>query len=171
MCDQRGGAGVSHRAMQLRLGIGAILAAIFLVTYAIPNWVSSPSNVRNIVLSPLFWPYILGGLTGLVGLGLALSGWREARGGPVNEATDDPRTGAVRLGAFAVLMAVTFRVMPYLGMVWTSMLAFLALAFLVKTRHPAAAVICAVAVPLILYAFFAHVASVAIPQGELVRLP
>lgn len=157
--------------MQLRLGIGAILAALFLVTYAVPNWVSSPSNVRNIVLSPLFWPYILSGLTGLVGLGLAVSGWREAQGEPVNEPISDPGAGAARLVAFAVLMAVTFWVMPVLGMVWTSMLAFIALAFLVKTRHPAAAVICAVVVPLILYAFFAHVASVAIPQGELVRLP
>jgi len=157
--------------MQVRLGIGAILAALFLVTYAIPNWVSSPSNVGNIVLSPLFWPYILGGLTGLVGLGLAVSGWRTAQGGEVNEPIPDPRAGALRLAGFAVLMVVTFRAMPHLGMVWTSMLAFLALAFLVRTRHPAAAVICAVAVPLILYAFFAHVASVAIPQGDLVRLP
>ncbi|MDZ7710773.1 MAG: tripartite tricarboxylate transporter TctB family protein [Roseovarius sp.] len=162
---------MNHRALQMRLGIGAILAAVFLMIYAIPNWVSSPSNVRNIVLSPLFWPYILGALTGLMGLGLVLSGWRAAAGEPVNEATGDPRAGALRLVAFAVLTAVTFRVMPQLGMVWTSMLAFLALAFLVRTRHPAAAVICAVVVPLILYAFFAHVASVAIPQGELVRLP
>ncbi|RXV64798.1 hypothetical protein C6W92_07045 [Roseovarius sp. A46] len=162
---------MSHRAMQLRLGIGAILAAIFLVTYATPNWVSTPSNVRNIVLSPLFWPYILGGLTGLIGLGLALSGWRSDPGEPVNDPIPDPGAGAARLVGFAALMAVTFWAMPHLGMVWTSMLAFLALAFLVKTRHPAAAVICAVAVPLILYAFFAHVASVAIPQGELVRLP
>jgi len=157
--------------MQVRLGIGAILAAVFLVTYAIPTWVSSPSNVGNIVLSPLFWPYILGGLTGLVGLGLAVSGWRMAAGDPVNDPIPDPGAGAVRLVAFAALMAVTFWAMPHLGMVWTSMLAFLALAFLVKTRHPAAAVICAVVVPLILYAFFAHVASVAIPQGDLVRLP
>lgn len=162
---------MSHRALQLRLGIGAILAATFLLTYAIPNWVSSPSNVRNIVLSPLFWPYILGSLTGLVGLGLVLAGWRAAQGEPINEATGDPRAGAVRLVAFAVLTVLTFWVMPVLGMVWTSMLAFGALAFLVRTRHPAVAVICAVVVPLILYAFFAHVASVAIPQGELVRLP
>lgn len=157
--------------MQVRLGIGAILASAFLVIYAIPNWVSSPSNVRDIVLSPLFWPHILGGLTALVGLGLVVSGWRDGRAGPVNDPIPDPGTGLVRLVAFAALMAATFVVMPYLGMVWTSMLAFLALAFLVRTRHPAAAVICAVAVPLILYAFFAHVASVAIPQGDLVRLP
>lgn len=162
---------MSHRALQLRLGIGAVLAALFLVTYAIPAWVSSPSNVRNIVLSPLFWPYILAGLTALIGLGLVFAGWQEAQGAPVNDPISDPGAGALRLGAFAVLTIVTFWVMPHLGMVWTSMLAFVALAFLVRTRHPATAFICAVVVPLILYAFFAHVASVAIPQGELVRLP
>ncbi len=158
--------------MQVQLGIGAIVAALFLILYAIPNWVSSPSNVRNIVLSPLFWPYILAGLTAFVGVGLMFS----ARGahsedGPVNPPIEDPGKGALRLVAMAALMVVTFLVMPWLGMVWTSMLAFVALAFLVKTRHPVAAVICAVVVPLVLYAFFAHVASVAIPQGELVRLP
>ncbi len=163
---------MSDRALQVRLGIGAILAAAFLVIHAIPNWVSSPSNVRNIVLSPLFWPYILGGLTGLVGLGLVVAGWRAAPGSaPVNEAIDDPGAGALRLVVFAAMMAATFWAMSYLGMVWVSMLAFVGLAFLVRTRHPATAVVCAVVVPLILYAFFAHVASVAIPQGDLVRLP
>jgi len=158
--------------MQLQLGIGAILAALFLILYAIPNWVSSPSNVRNIVLSPLFWPYILGGLTGLIGLALVLTGRQRLGGGePVNEPIDDPRQGMLRLAAMAVLMVASFWVMPWLGMVWTSMLAFVALAFLVRTRHPATAFICAIVVPLVLYAFFAHVASVAIPQGELVRLP
>lgn len=158
--------------MQVQLGIGAIIAALFLILYAIPNWVSSPSNVRNIVLSPLFWPYVLGGLTGLVGLALVLTGRQRADSGePVNAPIDDPRQGMLRLAAMAVLMIVTFWVMPVVGMVWTSMLAFVALAFLVRTRHPATAFICAIVVPLVLYAFFAHVASVAIPQGELVRLP
>jgi hypothetical protein len=56
-------------------------------------------------------------------------------------------------------------------MVWTAMLAFAACACLFRTRHPIVAVICAVVVPLLLYAFFAHVAGVAIPQGAFVRLP
>ena len=42
---------MSPKAIQSRLGIGACLVALFLVLVAIPNWVSSPSNVRNIVLA------------------------------------------------------------------------------------------------------------------------
>lgn len=163
---------MSQRALQVRLGIAAILAALFLILVAIPNGVSSPSNVRKIVLSPLFWPYVLGGLTGIVGLGLVLSGRRLGGGAePVNEAIGDPGAGLGRLCAMAVLMAFIVWAMPRLGMVWTSMLAFAALAFLVRTRHPVTALICALAVPLLLYAFFAHVAGVAIPQGVFVRLP
>ena len=58
-----------------------------------------------------------------------------------------------------------------IGMVWASMLAFACLAFLMKTRHPKAALAAAVATPLLLYAFFAHVAGVAVPQGDFIRLP
>ena len=54
-------------------------------------------------------------------------------------------------------------------------MAFAALAFLVSTPHPRAALVCALAVPLALYAFFAHVAGISIPQGSVaadyVRLP
>ena len=69
------------------------------------------------------------------------------------------------------IMIVTMLLLPLLGMVWTSMAVFVATAFLMRTRHPLTAMACAILVPLVLYAFFAHVAGVAIPQGEFVRLP
>ena len=79
--------------------------------------------------------------------------------------------GYKRLAIMAVVMVIYMFGLPRLGMVWTSMLAFLATAFLVRTSHPKTAVICALCVPLVLYVFFAHVATVAIPQGNFVRLP
>lgn len=163
---------MTRRGVQLQLGIGACVAALFLILVAIPTWISSPSNVGNVILSPLFWPYVLSGLTGLVGLGLVLTGWRmKDDGEPVNEPNEDGAQAWIRLGGMAVIMTATMLVMSTVGMVWTAMLAFAATAFLVRTRHPKTALICAVAVPLILYAFFAHVAGVAIPQGDFVRLP
>ena len=65
---------MSGRDIQLRLGIGAIAVSVLFIFIAIPAFVSAPSNVRNIVLSPLFWPYALAGLTGLTGLGLLATG-------------------------------------------------------------------------------------------------
>ncbi len=156
----------------MQLGIGACLAAIFLVFIAIPNWVAAPSNVANPVLSPVFWPYTLAGFTGLAGLGLIAAGLRMPAGGaPLNEPVEDVPQARLRLLGVAIIMAGTMFLLPRLGMVWTCMLAFAASAFLVRTRHPVAALTCAVLVPLVLYAFFAHVAGVAIPQGNFVRLP
>ena len=163
---------MTNRSVQLQLGFGACIAAIFLVFVAIPEWVASPSNVRNIVLSPLFWPYSLAGLTALVGLGLIAAGLSDTgEQTPLDEPSEDAPMAWLRLLGMAVIMAGTMFLLPRLGMVWTCMLAFAASAFLVRTRHPVAALVCAVVVPLALYAFFAHVAGVAIPQGNIVRLP
>lgn len=163
---------MTQRQVQLRLGIGAIVAAVFLALYAIPGWVSSPSNVGNVVLSPLFWPYTLAGFTGLAGLGLVFAGARlPVESMPVDDPIKDPTAAWLRLVGMAVIMVLTMFLLPRLGMVLTSMLVFIATAFLVRTRHPVTALICAIVIPLVLYAFFAHVAGVAIPQGEFLRLP
>lgn len=161
-----------NRTIQIQLGIGAILASGFLLLIAIPNWVSSPSNVPNIILSPLFWPNTLAGLTGIVGLGLILTSIRSPQ--PLTEEAsdvDDRAAAYFRLLAMGIVMGVTMFALPRLGMVWTSMLAFAAVALLIRTSHPKAALVSAVVMPLVLYLFFAHVAGVAIPQGLFVRLP
>jgi hypothetical protein len=163
---------MTERNLQLQLGLFALVASAFLIFYAIPSWISSPSNVRNVVLSPLFWPYALAGLAALTGLGLIAAGLRAPHTGDVlNPPSKDPRAAVLRLLAMAVIMVLTMFLLPRLGMVLTSMLVLAATAFLVRTRHPKTALVCAVVIPLLLYAFFAHVAGVAIPQGEVLRLP
>lgn len=135
---------------------------------------SSPSNVRNIVLAPTFWPYVLTALTGLIAICLLLVGWRMVDDKPT-EQNANPETSNrpawIRLAILALIMVLTMFALPRIGMVWTAMLVFVATAYLFKTRHPKLAIICAVVIPLLLYLFFAHVAGVAIPQGNFVRLP
>ncbi len=163
---------MEDRSIQIQLGIGAIAASVFLIAIAIPFWVSSPSNVPNIILSPLFWPNVLSALTGLVGAGLILTSLARPRPEhPAKLDVDDRPAAFRRLAIMAVIMTATVLVMPRLGLVWTAMVTFVATAFLVKTKHPKAAVVCAVLIPLVLYVFFAHIAGVAIPQGDFVRLP
>lgn len=162
---------MSPKVVQLRLGIGACIAALFLGFLAIPTWVSSPSNVSNIVLSPTFWPYVLTGLTGLIGLGLILVGRFASPDVTQDAATETGGASWLRLAALAVIMALTMLALPRLGMVWTTMLVFFVTAILFRTRHPRIALACAILIPLGLYIFFAHVAGVAIPQGNFVRLP
>ena len=162
---------MSPKTIQHRLGLGACIVALFLALVAIPTWVSSPSNVPNIVLAPTFWPYVLTALTGFSGLGLILAARRASPEVDAADA-DAPRDGAWgRLAGLALIMIVTMFALPRLGMVWTTMLVFIVTALLFRTRHPITALICAVVIPLALYLFFAHVAGVAIPQGNFVRLP
>lgn len=162
---------MSLRALQLRLGLGACLVSLLLIFVGIPTWVSSPSNVSNIVLSPTFWPYTLAGLTGLTGLGLLLSSRVISADATVHADEQIDGNPWIRLTVLACIMAATMVLLPRLGMVWTSIPVFAVLAFMFRTHHRVTALICAVLIPLILYAFFAHVAGVAIPQGDYVRLP
>lgn len=162
---------MSSRSVQLRLGVAACAISLLLGFIGIPYGVSSPSNVSNIVLSPTFWPYVLTGFTGLTGIGLILVGWRSHATKRFDEEISGNQSGWLRLAALALIMIITMFALPRLGMVWTTMLVFVATAFLFKTRHPRTAIICAIVVPLVLYVFFAHVAGVGIPQGNFIRLP
>lgn len=163
---------MNTRKSHIHLGLTSLGLAGFLTVVAIPQWVSSPSNVGNIILSPLFWPYVLAGLTALIGLGLLATAFQHpVQGDKLNEDIEDRSAGMLRLAVMAVIMLAAIWAMPRIGMVWTSMAVFAATAFLVQTRHPKTALICAVILPLVLYAFFAHVAGVAVPQGNFVRLP
>lgn len=163
---------MSFANLNTRLGLVALAVAAFLALVAIPNWVFSPSNVQNIILSPTFWPYVLSGFLALTGLLLLLLPDPVTREPDLSQDEDSAVSGAwMRLLGLAVIMVLTMFALPRLGMVWACMLAFLATAFMFRTRYPKAAIVCAVVIPLVLYAFFAHVAGVAIPQGNFVRLP
>jgi len=156
----------------MQLGVGAIAVSAFLLIIAIPGWVSTPSNVPNIILSPLFWPNTLAALTGVIGLGMILTS-RNKPNIQENNASDveNRRAAYLRLVYSALIMGVTMFALPRIGLVWAAMLAFASFAALVRTSHPKTALITAVLLPLFLYVFFAHVAGVAIPQGNYVRLP
>ncbi len=165
---------MNDRQINLRLGVLALGVCLLLVLFLIPNFVSSPSNVDKLILSPLFWPYALAGFTGLSGLGLLLIGWRAGAesGTPDGGAEPDKRSAAfVRLAIMAGLMIATMLVLHSLGLVLTAMLLFIAVAYLVQSRHKKTAWLCAILVPLALYAFFAHVAGISIPQGNFLLLP
>ena len=151
-------------------GLFSLILSLFLFFVAIPYGVTAPSNVTNIVLSPVFWPEVLSVLLGITGIALMFAG-RTAT--DVESEDNEPATKGSyqRLVLLAVLMIAYVFAIPKLGLVWTSMIAFVVLAVLIKSSHPKTAVISAIVIPLILYLFFAHVAGMAIPQGDFLRLP
>lgn len=157
------------KSVQFQVGVAATVISGGLILFGIPSWVSVPSNVPRVVLSPAFWPYFIAGA--LAACGLALISLSRSEAAQEVEAPPAPPGAYLRLAAMAVLMVVYVAALPVLGMVWGSMIAFVVSAFVMQTRHPVAAIASAVLIPLLLYAFFAHVASVAVPQGIFVRLP
>ncbi|MFT4726633.1 MAG: putative tricarboxylic transport membrane protein [Granulosicoccus sp.] len=163
---------MNTKNIQFRLGLGSLFFAAFLSFYLVPSWVTAPANVPRIVLSPIFWPLVLAGALALIGLGLLLSSRQLPNSVYVAEDSDFHRPSAIRrVVTLAVLMIGIVVVLPPLGLVLTTMLVILALGSLVKTQHPKTILVCAVLVPLVLYAFFAHVAGIAVPQGNFLRLP
>lgn len=154
------------------IGVGTIAFGVFLILVLIPVGVTSPDNVRVPVLSPVFWPDVIGVLLILVGAVLLA---RALIVGPAaDEGRDVPPDGWkpwARIGLTAVLMLLFYVSLPKLGIPLASVLAFLAYAALVRADRPIAVLATAILLPLIIYAFFNHIAGVPIPQGEFVRLP
>lgn len=153
--------------------LGALCIAIagILWLYAIPTWVSAPSNVSRIVLSPTFWPYIITGLIGLSGLYLLAFEHPSETDGDCTNVSENPVKSSLRLVLMAVLMAVFLSVVETMGLVFSSMLLFVLVTYIATQKLSTRVVVIGVILPLALYGFFAHVASVAVPQGEWIQLP
>jgi hypothetical protein len=154
------------------IGLGVMALAIFILAYMIPNWIVVPRNVRLIFLSPMFWPNILGWVLLVLGGLLTL---RALLGTAPPEGQADSlaisRAEGLRLVVMTAMLVVIFFAIPVLGMVWTSMLAFVATVLLTGGKRMGLGVLVAVVLPLALYFFFSKVAGVSIPQGVFVRLP
>ncbi|MBU2582059.1 MAG: tripartite tricarboxylate transporter TctB family protein [Alphaproteobacteria bacterium] len=168
---------MNQKTNDLGLGAGVIAFGVFLLLYAIPVFVSAPSNVRALVLSPLFWPDIIAWI--IIILGVTLIATR-VFGPPVvaSETTasaalspEDTPYAIARLAAAAVIMVGLVVAIPVLGMVLSTGIAFALISMIVKTPRPVTALIVAILLPLVLYAFFAHVAGVSVPQGRFITLP
>jgi hypothetical protein len=162
---------LSHRLSWL--GIGFVAFGTFVMLVAIPYGVTSPSNVTKLVLSPTFWPHIIGWLIILLGAILIAM---HAAAPPIQNPgaiADDPVTSTnwLRLGATGLVMVALVYLVQFFGLVWISIAAFVALSAIVQSSRPVLSGLVALALPLVLYAFFAHVAGVAIPQGEFITLP
>lgn len=155
------------------IGVGVVILGSVLALVAVPEGVVSPRNVRIAVLSPAFWPNILAWVVALMGLILAVQSLRRPTAGeePEEAPAAMPRHGLLRLLALGVGSIAFCAFATKLGLVWASMVAFAVVLLLTGTSYRIAAVAVAILLPLALYAFFAHVAAVPIPQGMFVRLP
>ena len=161
------------------LGIGTILFGVMLLVYAIPGFISAPSNVRKLVLSPILWPTIVAWIVILLGALLIASrvfftpseAEQPDPQAIMFETREDKIYAWMRLAASAVLMFGIVATTPYIGMILASILAFALFSIVIMAPRPLISLAVAIAIPVILYFFFEHVAGVSIPQGRLLLLP
>lgn len=154
------------------IGIFAMLMALTLLLYLIPEYVARPQAVRSIVLSPVFWPTVIAWMMLLVGGGIMVS--QHLDRDSEKNVTSCPKTAivSVRVIMFFVFLAAYYLLIPALGMVWSSSLAFIVFSIVIcGTEYRKTAIVMGLLLPISLYAFFYHVAGVNIPQNEMLRLP
>jgi putative tricarboxylic transport membrane protein len=160
------------RRDEILVGLMVSAMAALILWWLIPTYVAIPRRVPIKALSPAFWPTVIGWVMLICGAALTV---RAAFAPPPPHAIADdlrvPPREAVRLFALVALLIAAFFGLRIIGMVWTCMIVFVALIWLTGSKHRVLGVIVAVMLPLVLYFFFTKVAGVAIPQGQIVRLP
>jgi len=178
------------RQQSVIVGLFSLGLGLLLHFWLIPNYISVPSNMARLVLSPAFWPEILAGMAGLAGVFVLVGAFRQPSEpnsqdlASVANITEDQQASnassplqqvskpsLVRLLAFVIAMALYAKYLDYLGMALASILMMLISFYLLGEKRIGLVLSVSIVLPLVLYAFFLHVAGVSIPQGELIRLP
>ncbi len=153
------------------LGLGIIVFSGILFLFLVPTWVITPQNVQILVLSPDFWPYIVAGLLAIGGVLLLLQYAIVHGKRGHDEERDEVAGGWRRIGLVGLLMAVYYMILPYLGMVIGSVVAYMAFMAIIGLPRKLPSIIVAIVLPLLLYGFFNHMAGVPIPQADFLQLP
>ena len=143
-----------------------LLAAILFGLFVIPAGVTQPASVRHLPLSPVFLPYLL---TIAVGV-FALVHLAEALLAPHipdedAQAPDPHPRWPLRLAALTGLLLVYLLLPETLGMLLTAILVTIVLMAMGGERRPQILLGVGIAVPLVVYLFFVHVAQVPMPEG------
>lgn len=145
-------------------GLGVLALGLLLFLVIIPVGVDEPSNVEHLALAPQFWPKIIAAIISLMGI---LLFFRQPGVESEDEAETDEKWTA-RIPGFVVTFVALFGfyfLTPHLGMVVPGMVLILGMMLFAGERRFLMIVTISLAVPLLLYFFFVHVASIPIPLG------
>lgn len=162
---------LSRRA-EILTGLGTMLLAAAVIWWIVPTYVTIPNRVPVKALSPAFWPTIIGWVMLICGVVLTLRAFlAPATPDAAIDNIELSRTEGLRLLALGAILLGMYVMLPIIGMVWVCMAGFLLLVLMSAHKNLIWGVVTAVLLPLVLYLFFTKVAGVAIPQGQIVRLP
>jgi hypothetical protein len=154
------------RRREIIFALATLLAALLFALLVIPAGVTQPSSVKHLPLSPVFLPYVLTLAVALFALvHLAEAVW--AAHIPDEDAPlpdPHPRRGR-RLALLAALLLAYLMLPDRLGMLLTAILVTIALIAMGGERRLPVLFGVGIAVPLLVYLFFVHVAQVPMPAG------
>lgn len=160
------------RRDEILIGLGVMVLGALILWWIIPNYIATPRRIPIRALSPAFWPKIIAWTILFCGTVLtARAFFAPVTPDAVADDLSVSRPEALRLLALGAILLGIYFALPVVGMVWVSMIAFALLVLLSGGKHKFWGMIAAVVLPLLLYLFFTKVAGVAIPQGQIVRLP
>ena len=146
-------------------GVGVALLGLVIFFVLIPWGIDQPGTVEHAALAPDFWPQIIAVIMMALGVLQAL------RPGPDDDDEDDGEDSGRwrhRVPGLAVALGALFGfyvLIPSLGMVVPGMAVIFALMVFGGERRWGLAATVATGVPILLYAFFVHVAGIPIPLG------
>lgn len=146
-------------------GIGVALLGLVIFFVLIPWGIDQPGNVEHAALAPDFWPQIIAVL--MMALG-ALQALRPAPDDDDEDGGEDSGRWRHRMPGLVVALGALFGfyvLIPSLGMVVPGVAIIFALMVFGGERRWALAATVAAGVPILLYAFFVHVAGIPIPLG------
>ena len=156
-------------------GLAILMLALLIYFVLIPIGIVSPENLKHISTAPYFWPSIIAGIMGFTGILMMLfakpdtdtpnAGSDDQLTSENNESELSWLTRLPRLLLTGGLLFAFYFSIPYLGMVVPGMLLIIVLMFFAGQRRWFLMLGLSVSVPLLLYGFFVHVASIPIPLG------
>ena len=159
------------RRIEFVLSASVVLFGLFLWFVAVPHGIVTPSSMRSILLSPAFWPTILAIALTASGILLAFAQMRRRSEDMGEDVEPFARSETMRLVGFVALAALYFEAISWIGMVLASVRAFALFVFLTGAPNKIIGLVAALVLPILLFAFFYHVAGVNIPQSDFLRLP
>ena len=144
------------------LGITLLVLALLAIFVIIPAGIDSPGEVNIRALAPDFWPNIVMTFMAIIGLIIAIQAYTTGKKTKQKTPTDTRYWRAI---IAIILLFIYYWLLQRLGFVVASCIALLAFCLLAGERRLYYVMPLAVLLPLLLFYFFTHVATVAIPLG------
>ena len=154
------------------LGGAFVLAALLFYFVVVPAEVVMPriqvgGGVGGVAASPLFFPRLIAGLLGFLGILIFLRGQSRAETLHAGEGFAFVQTQAIRVGGTAAILVVYLALLDLIGYVLLTPVALAGLSLFLGFRRWLTLVIVAVAVPATIYLVFRFGMKILLPEGLL----